>query len=180
MQHELVKLANASIMEVFDPQRVIDRREWLEKYPELAQKRAVFVTLNIAGRLRGCIGSLLPHRPLLDDVISNAKSAAFRDPRFAPLSLEEFETVDIEISLLGIPYDLEYTDIADLKSKIRPGVDGVILSLNSNQATFLPSVWEQLPTFELFFEHLCHKAGLGSACLKAHPDIRLYQAQKII
>jgi AmmeMemoRadiSam system protein A len=176
---KLIKLANASIIEAFDSNRALDREAWIEKYPELEEKRAVFVTLNLNGQLRGCIGSLIPHRALVDDVISNAKSAAFRDPRFPPLSLDEFEKVDMEISLLSVPYDLEYDDVNDLKQKVRPGIDGVILALGSNQATFLPSVWEQLPTFESFFSHLCQKAGLGADCLRAHPDIRLYQAQKI-
>ena len=68
----------------------------------------------------------------------------------------------------------------DLKSKIRVGVDGVILSLNGKRATFLPSVWEQLPTFELFFAHLCQKAGLPHDCLHNHPKIETYQANKYV
>ena len=70
-------------------------------------------------------------------------------------------------------------DVLDLKNKIRVGIDGVILKLNSNQATFLPSVWQQLPTFELFFSHLCQKARLNQDCLKLHPKIFTYEAIKI-
>jgi uncharacterized protein len=180
MEHELIRLARESILEVFDPEQKIDRLVWLCRYPELSEERAVFVTLNAQGNLRGCIGSLLPHRSLLEEVIANAKAAAFRDPRFAPLSMEEFETIDIELSLLSLPYELEYSDVDDLKHKIRPGIDGVILRLGDHQATFLPSVWEQLPSFELFFEHLCHKAGLEGLCLQQHPEISLYQAKKIV
>ncbi len=180
MEKALLELARAAIAEEFDSKVVIDRNAWMSRFPQLANKQAVFVTLNLNHQLRGCIGSLLPHRPLIDDVISNAKAAAFRDPRFVMLTPEEFAHVEIEISLLSIPYELPYENEADLKKKIRPGVDGVILNLHGNQATFLPSVWEQLPTFEAFFAHLCRKAGLGDSCLKAHPDIRLYQARKIV
>ncbi|MEA3522432.1 MAG: AmmeMemoRadiSam system protein A [Campylobacterota bacterium] len=179
MDKVLLALAKYSIDEEFTNEQEIDKEAMIEKYPKLQEKRAVFVTLNLKGQLRGCIGSLIPHRRLIDDVISNAKSAAFRDPRFPPLTQEEFKNIEMEISLLSVPYELEYEDIADLKAKIRVGVDGVILQHHNNQATFLPSVWEQLPDFESFFTHLCYKAGLGEKCLKAHPNIRLYQAQKI-
>jgi len=83
----------------------------IEQYPSFAEKHAVFITLNMDGRLRGCIGSLIPHRSLIDDIIANAKSAAFRDSRFAPLTSEEFKKVEIEISLLSIPYELQYRDM---------------------------------------------------------------------
>ncbi len=179
MDKVLLALAKYSIDEEFSDEREIDKAAMIKEYPELQEKRAVFVTLNLDGHLRGCIGSLIPHRSLIDDIISNAKSAAFRDPRFPPLTLEEFEKIEMEISLLSIPYELEYKDVADLKAKIRVGIDGVILQHHNNQATFLPSVWEQVSNFEEFFSYLCKKAGLGSECLKAHPNIRLYQAKKI-
>ena len=155
------------------------RAELLARYPELGEERATFVTLEKHGRLRGCIGSILPVRPLLDDVIHNAKAAAFEDPRFPPLAAEELPQVEIEVSLLTVPQPLPYADVADLRRKIRPGVDGVVLRLNGRQATFLPSVWEQLPDFDRFFAHLCLKAGLPADCLEAHPDIHVYQAEKI-
>ncbi len=156
----------------------IDREKILSDYPELAGDGATFVTLNLHGGLRGCIGSLVAHQPLLDDLIDNAKSAAFRDPRFLPLSLTEFDEVEIEISLLTAPKLLEYSSTADLRTKVEVGVDGVVLSLNGRRATFLPQVWEELSTFELFFTYLCQKAGLGSDCLEEHPQIELYQVEK--
>ena len=180
MDEVLLALAKNSILEEFDNKHKIDKEAMIREYPKLQEKRAVFVTLNLHGELRGCIGSLIPHRSLIDDIIYNAKSAAFRDPRFAPLSEDEFKDVEIEISLLSVPYEIEYKDIAELKSKIRPGIDGVILQHHHNQATYLPSVWEQLPTFEEFFGYLCQKAGLGADCLKAHPFISVYQARKIV
>ena len=179
MKHILLELASKSIRDELENSATVDRQSVLQQHPEFNEKRATFVTLNLNGQLRGCIGSLLPHRNLVDDVVQNAKSAAFHDPRFLPLSKAEFENVEIEISLLSVPEPLEYSSADDLKSKISVGKDGVILRLDGYQATFLPQVWEQLPTFELFFNHLCQKAGLGGGCLAKHPEIQLYQVEKI-
>lgn len=117
----------------------------------------------------------------MDDLIQNAQSAAFNDPRFPPLTLEEFSSNDItvEVSILSEPKPLSYSDMADLKSKIKIGEDGVILKLGNYQATFLPQVWEQLPTFESFFAHLCQKAGLPANCLESKPQIFIYHVEKI-
>jgi len=172
-------LAKQAILDGFNKTQSIDTKVLLGKYPPLAQQRATFVTLTLDGRLRGCIGSLVAHRSLLDDLIHNAKSAAFEDPRFYPLSPEEFKKVVIEISLLSPPEALLYDSIEDLKSKVSVGEDGIILQKEGKKATFLPQVWEQLPTFELFFSHLCQKAGLSENCLESHPDIWRYRVEKI-
>ncbi len=180
----LLKLARMSILEEFEEKKLIDKDEWIKKYPFLAEKRACFVTLKVKDRpkgsnLRGCIGSILPYRLLIDDVAENAKAAAFEDPRFMPLTPEEFEKVKIEVSVLTIPEKLEYEDKEDLMKKVRPGVDGIILQLANYQATFLPSVWEELPEFEDFFSHLCRKAGLPGDCLMYHLVIYTYQTVKV-
>lgn len=141
--------------------------------------QATFVTLTLNGQLRGCIGSLIAGRPLGEDILYNAKSAAFRDPRFAKLTREEFKHIEIELSLLSTPEPLEYKDEEELREKVMPFTHGVILSHQGRQATFLPSVWEQLPDFDSFFLHLSHKAGLPSNVLEMHPDIYLYTATKI-
>jgi AmmeMemoRadiSam system protein A len=175
----LIEIAKKAILEEFLGKKLINKEELIKKYPFLKEKGAVFVTLNKNHNLRGCIGSIIAHQSLIDDLIQNAKSAAFADPRFRPLSEDEFKDIELEISLLTPPKRLEYSSIEDLKSKIRVGIDGVILQLGSNQATYLPSVWEQLPNFELFFYNLCQKAGLSGDCLKYHPTIYTYQAKKI-
>ena len=87
--------------------------------------------------------------------------------------------IKLEVSLLTPPVKADYVDTEDLKKKIRAKEDGVILKLNSYQATFLPQVWEELESFELFFAHLCHKAGLGQNCLSEHPEIYIYQVEKM-
>jgi len=178
MKEILLKIARASILEVFENKKLINRDELIKEYPFLLEERATFVTLKIDGNLRGCIGSILPRMPLIDDVIYNAKQAAFNDPRFNPLTPEEFEKIKIEVSILTIPQKLEYEDKDDLKRKITKK-DGVILALGDKQATFLPSVWEELPVFELFFAHLCMKAGMSGDCLDYHPLIYTYQAEII-
>jgi len=175
----LIRIAKDAIMEELTGLSLIDRAKLLERYPWLGEMGAVFVTLNKEGHLRGCIGSIVAHRDLVDDVIINAKAAAFHDPRFESLSAEELEDLEIDISLLTIPHTLGYSDIEDLKAKIRPGIDGVILQQGHHQATYLPSVWKQLPEFEQFFGTLCQKAGLRADCLAYHPMIQVYQAEKI-
>ena len=174
----LLKIAKDAILESFGEAK-IDKEELLKNYPYLADEGAVFVTLNLNGALRGCIGSIIAHRSLIDDIIHNAKAAAFEDPRFFPLSESEFEKIELELSILTQPQKVEYEDIEDLKSKIEIGKDGVILKRGYNQATFLPQVWEELSNFEQFFAHLCKKAGLNPNCLQLHPEIYKYQVKKI-
>ncbi len=175
----MLKIAHQAIEEELTGKRLIEKEALLQDNPWLGEKGAVFVTLNENNQLRGCIGSIIAHQPLIDDLIYNAKASAFNDPRFYPVSSREYEKLDIDISLLSTPKELHYIDIDDLRDKIRVGVDGVILRLGSYQATYLPSVWEQIPDFDLFFSTLCQKAGLEANCLRNHPSIYIYQAQKI-
>jgi len=178
-EKELIRLAKDAIREVLFQIPLLNKAELIEQYPLLNQPKATFVTLMLNGQLRGCIGSLVAHRTLYDDLINNAKSAAFKDPRFNPLTQKEFEFVEVELSLLSEPQKLLYDSVENLKAKIHPNIDGVILHYGNHQATFLPQVWEQLPTFELFFEHLCAKAGVSVACLQDNAMIYTYKVDKI-
>lgn len=126
----------------------------------LAEPRATFVTLMRQHDLRGCIGTLEPQRPLLQDVIHNAQAAAFHDPRFPPLSLAELPEVEIEISVLSPPSPLPVRDRAELLRRLEPGRHGLVLQEGARRATFLPAVWESLPQPEDFLAALLHKAGL--------------------
>ncbi|MDD5717993.1 MAG: AmmeMemoRadiSam system protein A [Sulfuricurvum sp.] len=170
-------IARGAIKAHFMGKRV-DSSDLVSEYPTLNQPGATFVTLTKNGQLRGCIGSLVAHRPLIDDLISNAGSAAFRDPRFPPLSENEMESIRVEVSILTEPHKVEYTDPSALAQMIRPGIDGVILRLGNAQATFLPQVWDELREFDTFFAHLGMKAGIGSDPLSHHPEIYLYQVKK--
>jgi AmmeMemoRadiSam system protein A len=175
----LLRIAKEAIEENLFNTSLLDKTKLLEQYPLLNQAKATFVTLMLHGQLRGCIGSLIAHRTLYDDIISNAKAAAFKDPRFKPLSQQEFESIEVELSLLSEPQKLLYDSVENLKANIHPNIDGVILQYGNHQATFLPQVWEQLPTFELFFEHLCAKAGVSVACLENNAIIYTYKVDKI-
>ncbi|MCU0857063.1 MAG: AmmeMemoRadiSam system protein A [Pontiellaceae bacterium] len=127
---------------------------------ELMETRAAFVTLTLGGKLRGCIGTLEAFRPLAEDVAENACAAAFEDPRFEPLAKQEFEKLEIHISVLSPPEELTGASEADFFRQIRPGVDGLILQEGFRRGTFLPCVWEELPQKNLFWAHLKRKAGL--------------------
>lgn len=125
---------------------------------------ASFVTLTLGrvpgGALRGCIGSLEARRPLREDVEANAVAAALHDPRFAPLTARELDDTVVEVSVLSAPAALPAADEAELLARLRPGVDGVVLSACGRRATFLPQVWEQLPDPADFLARLRRKAGL--------------------
>lgn len=146
--------------------------------PVFRERRGTFATLTIDGNLRGCIGHIIPQESLIEGIKVNAINAAFRDPRFPAMSQKEWDRVKIEISILTDPEPLSYTDANDLLSKLRPGIDGVILGKGFYQATFLPQVWEQLPEKEDFLTHLCLKAGLrGDAWRKGDLEVSTYQVQ---
>ena len=174
----LTGIARDAIVEQLTDQELIDKSSLKKAYPFLAEEGATFVTLNEHKRLRGCIGSLKAYRPLIDDLVSNAKSAAFSDPRFMALERKELSRLEVEVSVLTPPERLDYSSIADLKSKVVPGKDGIVLETFLHKATYLPQVWEALPGFEQFFGYLCEKAGLKSACLKEHPHIYRYRVHK--
>ncbi len=134
---------------------------------------AVFVTLTQQGRLRGCIGSLEAWRPLDADVRGNARAAAFRDPRFAPLTADEFARTRVEVSLLTPPSPMRFSDQEDAIRQLRPGIDGVIFEHRGQRGTFLPQVWENLPDRREFFTHLKQKAGLPADFWA--PDVKLFR-----
>lgn len=147
--------------------------------PRLRQSGASFVTLTVKGDLRGCIGALEPSQPLALDVCEHALAAALEDPRFRPVAPEELEHIDVEVSRLTLPRDLEYIDAEDLLRKLRPGVDGVILRDGRLRATFLPQVWEKLPDRAEFLDHLCSKMGATPGVWRQrHLQVQTYQVEE--
>ena len=151
----LLPIARATISQVLNVPYAAD-----ETAPWLAKHGACFVTLTQDGELRGCIGSLQAHRPLLTDVKSNAVSAAMRDPRFTPLIAEELDITTVEISLLSTTQELNVRDEADALAQLRPNVDGVVFEYGRYRSTFLPQVWESLAQPRQFLAMLRRKAGL--------------------
>jgi AmmeMemoRadiSam system protein A len=139
----------------------------------LHEPGASFVTLKYEGRLRGCIGSLQAHRPLREDITHNAQAAAFRDPRFSPLSAAEYNQIALEVSLLSPLTPMRVEDEADALDQLRPGVDGVVLQHGSKRGTFLPQVWDSLPDPGQFLTELKRKAGLAAHFWSA--DVQLFR-----
>jgi len=142
----------------------------------LKENRGCFVTLTINNALRGCIGYIEPIMPLYKAVIENARNAALSDPRFDPVMVSELDKICIEVSVLTVPVPLDVNDADDLLKKLRPQIDGVILSYHGAQSTFLPQVWEQLPDKIQFLQHLSMKAGLPSDGWKK-ASFKIYQAE---
>jgi hypothetical protein len=180
MNDIVIALAKAAILVALNQPEDFDLENALKSYPALEENGAAFVTINKEPneQLRGCIGSLQAYRPLYKDIIMNAQAAALRDPRFLPLGVEELDQISIEVSILSEPQALQYADIDDLKRKVVPFEDGIVLKLHGKQATYLPQVWEQLPKFDDFFSSLCMKANLSSNCLSQHPEISTYRVKK--
>ncbi|MFH0845110.1 MAG: AmmeMemoRadiSam system protein A [Pseudomonadota bacterium] len=146
--------------------------------PKFSKRCGTFVTLTIDGKLRGCIGHIIPQESVLESIKANALNAAFRDPRFSLLSKKEWEKMKVEISILTDPKPLAYADQEDLLNKLRAKIDGVIIKKGYHQATFLPQVWAQLPDKKEFLNHLCLKAGLdGYAWKKEKLKVSTYQVQ---
>ncbi|MGW8248882.1 MAG: AmmeMemoRadiSam system protein A [Acidiferrobacterales bacterium] len=133
----------------------------LHDYPEqLIEPGASFVTLNKTGQLRGCIGTLEAHQPLVIDIAHNAYAAAFRDPRFPALQQTELELLEFHLSVLSKPEPLPVESETELLSRVRPHVDGLIIEEGFRRGTFLPAVWESLPDPAEFVMQLKRKAGL--------------------
>ncbi len=157
-RQRLLKVARNAIDHAIDERSfAVDRAGWPS---HCLAPAATFVTLSIDGRLRGCVGSLEAEEPLVHNVAGNAVRAALFDPRFTPLSRHEFAQTALSISVLTPATPVRFDSQEDLLSRIRPGVDGLILSCGERCGTFLPSVWESLRTPEAFVAGLKRKASL--------------------
>ena len=147
--------------------------------PRLSEPGASFVSLHREGKLRGCMGRLEPTRPLAEDVVGNARAAAFFDPRFPPLATAELDGLELEISVLGASEPLAAADEADLLRRLRPGVDGLIVEAGGRRATFLPAVWRQIPAPGEFVGQLRKKAGIPERAAFERLSFRRYRVESI-
>ena len=151
----LLPLARTAIAREFGKsQRAVEEAAWLREHG------ACFITLTYEKKLRGCIGTLRAHRTLLEDVQANAVAAAFRDPRFKPLAVDEFDTVAVEISVLSALAPMTFAHEQDALAQLRVGIDGVVFQYGHHSSTFLPQVWENFREPIDFMAHLKYKAGL--------------------
>jgi len=148
----------------------------IQKYQNekiLNQEFAAFVTLKQNHDLRGCIGSLVADKPLIDQIIYQAVNASFFDDRFQPLSEYEISSIDIEISILSNPQPINHFN------EIRIGTDGIILMKNNKSALFLPEVaTEQEWDLETTLINLCQKAGLNDYDWMENSRLETFQSFK--
>jgi AmmeMemoRadiSam system protein A len=140
--------------------------------PLLHEKRGAFVTLKVDGELRGCIGYVLPHKPLLQTIIDCAIAAATQDFRFSSIQKEELPRLNIEISVLTLPRKIKGV------SEIKLGEHGIILSKGPHKGLLLPQVpvewnWD----LETYLNHGCLKAGLAEDEWRKGAKIEIFSAQ---
>ncbi|MDD5340696.1 MAG: AmmeMemoRadiSam system protein A [Candidatus ainarchaeum sp.] len=170
----LLKLARQAVELYLKEGRALELRPADVPHKKLVANGACFVSLHCNGQLRGCIGSLEAHRPLVFDVIANALCAAFEDPRFIPLCDGDLCNVKFSISVLTAPKPLPVKDAGDLLRKLTPHRHGLTIRKGYACATFLPVVWEQLGEKEEFLAHLCMKAGLEPDSWKKTDGTQFY------
>jgi uncharacterized protein len=144
----------------------------------LQQPGATFITLTQLGRLRGCVGSLQAHQPLIQNVRCNAVSAALHDTRFLPVTAGELESIRIEVSLLSALQPIRFVSERDALQQLRPGMDGITLDYGGKRSTFLPQVWDNLPQPREFLAQLKVKAGLYADFWDNSVRLSRYTVQK--
>ncbi len=150
----------------------------LDQFPEsLQQHRSSFVSLFINQRMRGCVGSLKANQPLAENVAENAYNAAFRDPRYAPLSPLEAQRVDIHVAVLGDLHPISFDSEKQLLEQLQSGT-GVVFNAGPRRSTFLPSVWQQFGTPREFLAQLKQAAGLPQDYWGADVSIQYYQIEE--
>ena len=138
-----------------------DKGQVTIQYPQILDENgACFVTLEKDGKLRGCIGSIVAHRPLVTDLVENTRNAAFNDKRFNPVTADEIDSLKVNVSILTPAYKIEFENEEDLLNKITPNKDGIIIIDGEHQGVYLPSVWEEIPDKKEFLNSLKEKAGL--------------------
>ncbi len=155
-----------------------DPGAWADADPVLRAPGAAFVTLRSAtGELLGCIGSLSARQPLAADVAEHAFDAAFRDPRFPPMTRQRAQGMVIDISVLSPAQPFPASGYADLLARVPVG-RGLVVEAPGHRGTFLPAVWEQLPERAAFLAALWRKAGLAAGAWPAGTTIAVYDTQE--
>jgi uncharacterized protein len=137
----------------------------------LLQPRGAFTTLHLNDTLRGCIGYIEPLHPLWETVAKTARAAAFDDPRFPPLTLEELGKVRIELSVMSMIEPIAAQDV-------EVGIHGLIVSQNGRRGLLLPQVapewgWDR----ETFLSQTCVKAGLPTDAWKNGAQLQAFTAE---
>jgi AmmeMemoRadiSam system protein A len=140
---------------------------------------AAFVSLHApGGRLQGCIGTLEPRQPLVEDVAHNARGAAFHDPRGSHLMLDDVDALEVEVTVLGPLEPVPATDEASACAALRPGIDGVVLGWGGRRATFIPQMWHHFADARALLAELKQKAGLPADFWA--PDVELWRYTAVV
>ena len=160
-QTRLLDIARQSIVLGLDSGTAL-RLDVAQLEANLRLDSAVFVTLTLAGSLRGCIGSLQTSAPLAQAVANSAFCAAFRDRRFAQVQAGEIENLRIEVSVLSTMELIAVNSRQALLDNLQPDVDGLLMEDQGHRSTFLPKVWEKITTPNEFVGQLMQKAGLAA------------------
>jgi len=140
----------------------------------LSEKSGAFVTITIDGELRGCIGFTEAIFPLWEAVVKASQAAAFEDPRFAPLTEEEFRRIKIEVSVLTMPGLLEGKP-KEYTKQIEIGKHGLVVESGYAKGLLLPQVFTEYDAdAEKALEMTCQKAGLTAEAWK-DPRCKVYR-----
>jgi AmmeMemoRadiSam system protein A len=159
-----LQLARTAVVEAVSHRKLPDH---IPKEGIFAERRGVFVTLQVGGRLQGCIGVVEAHEPLGEAIVRCAGSAALEDPRFAPMRAEQLDFLSIEISLLSPPAPIA-------PEAIEIGHHGLLIALHSQRGLLLPQVAvEHHFSREQFLDETCRKAGLRGQAWR-DPEARLF------
>ncbi len=152
----------------------------LAKVPDpLRPPAATFVTLKHGSKLRGCIGTVEPKRPLAVDVVENTFGAGFKDPRFTPLSYGELKNLSISISLISPVERIDFTDEEDLMRQLRRKTDGLLIQSDRARGLFLPQVWIDLKEPRDFLDHLKKKAGIDRPLRSSRDQASRFMARPL-
>ncbi|MEE9525656.1 MAG: TIGR00296 family protein [Candidatus Woesearchaeota archaeon] len=174
--NKLIKLARESISAVFDGKKFKISKEILDEFKE---KRGVFVSLYVGKELMGCIGFPEPFKSLAEGIVLAAKGAAFEDPRFAPIEKKHMKKLRIEISVLTKPEEIKVKKWEDYPSKVKIGVDGLVIRDKFGAGLLLPQVavewgWDS----KEFLDNTCKKSGLSPNCwCNLKRNVYKFQAQ---
>lgn len=174
----LVKLARRSIESYLKDKKLIDVP--IDTPDTLKEDMGAFVTLNSKGQLRGCIGYPEPEKPLVNVVLEVALSAAIQDPRFPPVTADELDDIEVEVSVLTKPELIEVESPSKYPKKIKVSEDGLVVERNFIRGLLLPQVpvewqWDE----EEFLSNTCMKAGLTPDCW-LDPETKIYKFQSQI
>ncbi len=169
----LIDLARNSINSIFTSKKLS-----LADSEKFSGKQGVFVTLKLYDKLRGCIGFPTPIYPLQRAIIEAARAAAFKDPRFHPVSKEDMDDITIEISVLSVPELLEVKDSSEYLDKIEIGKHGLIIKKEWKSGLLLPQVFSEQECTPLeALGMVCEKAGLDFEDWTENAEIYTFSAE---